>query len=244
VTVIQFVSECASTNADLAARLRAGEALREGDWLVADRQTHGKGRQGREWLDARGNFMGSTAIDLSGDLARGDGNTVGLSLLAGLAVYETVLSRLQQPSKLELKWPNDVLLAGAKLAGILLERHGTSVIVGIGVNLASAPRLADRKAVSLSDYGPAPDRDIFAADLAACFARELAMWRSSGSGQVLTRWEAAAHPRGTPLSVHGADAAVLSGTFEGLAADGALMLRLADGELRVIHAGDVSRKGD
>lgn len=238
--MIEFVAETGSTNADLAARLRAGEPLREGHWLVADRQRSGKGRQGRDWSDGTGNFMGSTIVRLAPD----ESHPGGLPLAAGLAVYETVLPRLPQPSGLELKWPNDLLLAGGKLAGILLERQGEAVIVGIGVNLASAPALADRKTASLADHGPAPDRDSFAADLAQVFARELAWWRDRGLGPVIARWLAAAHPVDTPLTVHGVDAQPLSGHFAGLANDGALRLRLADGTVRTVHAGDVSRGGN
>ena len=238
--MIEFIAETGSTNADLAARLRAGEPLREGHWLVADRQRSGKGRQGRDWADGTGNFMGSTIVRLAPDESR----SYALPLVAGLAVYEAVLPRIPQPSGIELKWPNDVLLAGGKLAGILLERQGDAVIVGIGVNLASAPALPDRKTASLAGHGPAPDRDSFAADLAQVFAGELADWRSHGPEPVIARWLAVAHPVDTPLTVHGVDAQPLSGHFAGLAADGALLLRLADGTVRTVHAGDVSRGGD
>ncbi len=136
--MFEFVTETGSTNADLAARLRAGEPLSEGTWLIADRQIDGKGRQGRDWIGGDGNFMGSTVVNLTGQ----EVNPSCLAMVAGLAVYETVLVRLPLPAKLELKWPNDLLLAGGKLAGILLERSGDAVIVGIGVNLAESPRLA------------------------------------------------------------------------------------------------------
>jgi BirA family biotin operon repressor/biotin-[acetyl-CoA-carboxylase] ligase len=237
--LFEFVTETGSTNADLAARLRAGEPLAEDTWLIADRQSDGKGRQGRDWIGGEGNFMGSTVVKLTGREA----SPSCLAMVAGLAVYETVFVRLPLPAKLELKWPNDLLLAGGKLAGILLERHGDTVIVGIGVNLAQSPRLARNKAISLGQFGPVPDRDIFAADLAQNFVKEVERWRKSGINAVLARWLAAAHPEGTPLTVHTGDATPISGVFAGLAPDGALKLRLADGAVRVIHAGDVSRGG-
>jgi len=237
--LIEFVAETGSTNADLAEALRSGKAVAEGYWLVADRQTGGKGRQGRAWSDGAGNFMGSTLVRLTGQ----EENPSALALIAGLAVYETVLPRLLPPAWLELKWPNDLLLSGAKLAGILLERHGDAVIVGIGVNLADAPRLSGRETVSLGQFGPAPDRNSFAVDLARNFAEELTRWRAEGLDSALARWLAAAHPVGAALTVHGVDATPISGEFAGLAPDGALRLRLADGSVRVIHAGDVSREG-
>lgn len=237
--MIEFIAETGSTSSDLLERMRGGETVPDGYWLVTDRQTTGRGRQGREWNDAPGNFMGSTVIHLRSR----DVGTPSLALVAGLAVYETVLPRLNVPGNLQLKWPNDLLLSGAKLAGILLEREGNAVIVGIGVNLASAPRVAGRNTVSLGQFGPAPDRDRFAADLSVQFEQEVARWRNYGLEPLIARWLAAGHPEGTPLSVTGHDEERVSGTFAGLEADGALRLRLADGSLRVIHAGEVLQEG-
>ncbi len=207
----------------------------EGHWLVADRQTSGRGRQGRSWFDGAGNFMGSTVVRPGpGDPAAGS-----LALLAGLALHEVISSRLVPPQQARLKWPNDLLVGGAKLAGILLERVNDCVIVGIGVNLAAAPELPDRTTIALAAFGPAPDRDAFAAELARQFSIELERWRNFGLETVIRRWLLAAHPPGTPLQVGEPGDAVLSGTFAGLNADGALQLRLADGSCRVIHAGEV-----
>ncbi|HZF45422.1 MAG TPA: biotin--[acetyl-CoA-carboxylase] ligase [Sphingomonadaceae bacterium] len=237
--MIETVRETGSTNADLAARLRAGEAVPEGRWLVADRQNAGKGRQGRQWSDGEGNFMGSTVVHLDGS----EPAPQTLALAVGLAVYDAVLSQLLVPVRLELKWPNDLLLAGGKLAGILLERVGNAVVVGIGVNLVKTPVIPGRSVASLRQFGSAPDRDSFARELAARFAREVEGWRRSGLAQIIDRWTAAAHPPGTLLSVHAGTEGMLEGRFDGLAADGALCLRLEDGSRRIIHAGDVSLIG-
>ena len=234
-----IVPETGSTSADLLARLAAGEAAQEGQWLVADRQSAGRGRQGRSWLDGPGNFMGSTAVRLLPQ----DPAPASLSFVAALAVYEAVLGHIATPLTVRLKWPNDVLLDGAKLAGILLERAGDAAVIGIGVNLAWSPALPDRATGHLKRIGPAPDRDAFARDLAQSFDRELDRWRQFGLTPILSRWLAAAHPLGAPLAVHGADGSRVSGTFDGLEADGALRLRLADGSARVIHAGDVTIEG-
>lgn len=233
--MITVVPETGSTNADLLGRLAAGERLAEGDWLVADRQTSGRGRQGRSWVDASGNFMGSTVVRVSPQ----DPPAASLSFVAALAVYETTLARLGTPRELELKWPNDVLLGGEKFCGLLLEREGEMVVVGIGVNLAAAPALEDRSTRALADYGPAPDRDSFCSELAKEFDIELGRWRQYGLEPILNRWLAAAHPPGTVLTVHEPNGSTLSGWFAGLERDGALRLRLADGAVRVIHAGDV-----
>lgn len=238
--MIEFVASTGSTNAELAQRLARGEALPEGHWLVADRQTAGKGRQGREWFDGHGNFMGSTVVHL----APGDPPAHSLSLVAGLAVQEAVALRLPPPQRALLKWPNDLMIGPAKLVGILLERVGDAVIIGIGVNLAAAPEVPGRETVALSAFGPAPDRDLFAQELARLFAEDLARWRSIGLGPVLSRWQAGAHPPGTPLLVGEPGETPLSGAFAGLDDNGALQLRLADGTTRTIHAGDVRLAGD
>lgn len=162
-----------------------------------------------------------------------------LALLAGLALYEAVTPLCSEPSTLSLKWPNDLLMAGAKLAGILLEREGDAVVLGFGVNLAKAPNLADRKTIALSALGPVPSRDSFARDLAIALERELERWRNFGLDPILRRWRAAAHTVGTPLRVHEPDGSICEGAFHGLDPAGALEVRLTDGTLRTIHAGDV-----
>jgi BirA family biotin operon repressor/biotin-[acetyl-CoA-carboxylase] ligase len=233
--LIQYLSETGSTNAELSAGLTAAQSILEGDWLVADRQTAGRGRQGREWFDGTGNFMGSTVVHLR----FGDPDPGSLALLAGLALHEVISIRLPPPQRAMLKWPNDVMIGRAKLAGILLERVGDAVVVGIGVNLASAPQLPDRATIALGQLTPAPDRDAFAEDLAAQFAMELDRWRAYGLRPVIARWLAAGHPTGTQLSVGEPGEIPLQGGFAGLTDSGALQLRLSDGSLRVIHAGEV-----
>ncbi len=233
--MIRTVPTTGSTQADLAARISARERGGEGEWLVADRQSAGKGRQGRSWFDGAGNFMGSTVV------WPGPGNPAPstLALVAGLAVLEAVAPYVPPPIAPLLKWPNDVLIGAAKLSGVLLERVGEAVIIGIGVNLAAAPQVEGRETIALAEFGPAPDRDLFAVSLAQHFDQELGRWRSSGLEALMRRWQAAAHPLGTPLLVGEPSEAALAGTFAGLAADGALQLRLANGTTRTIHAGEI-----
>lgn len=235
MTTLEVLPETGSTNADLAARIAAGGRLVEGHWLIADRQTAGRGRQGRQWFDGTGNFMGSTFVERrAADPLPGT-----LALVAGLAVYEAVAALISPPHRPELKWPNDVLIGGAKLCGILLEAAGPGVIVGIGVNLAAAPDLPDRATIALAQFGPAPDRDLFAASLARHFDIEVERWRTFGLEPLVRRWLLAGHPHGTPLLVGEPGEEPLRGTFAGLGTDGALQLRLADGTTRAIHAGEV-----
>ena len=140
---------------------------------------------------------------------------------------------------LVLKWPNDLLIDSAKISGILLERAGDAIVVGIGVNLAHHPTDTDRRATSLAAHGATPDPADFAETLADTFARWLSIWRGQGLAPVRTRWLERAHPIGTALTARLPDGSATDGLFNGLDSDGALILRLADGTARVIHAGDV-----
>lgn len=237
--MIRIVPETGSTNADLAELARTAASPAEGDWLIADRQTAGRGRQGRQWFDGFGNFMGSTVVRARG----GDPPAPSLALLAGLALHEVVTPLVPPPALVTIKWPNDLLIGTAKLAGILLERAEDVVIVGIGVNLARAPQVDGRETIALGEFGPAPDRDCFAEALARQFALELERWRSYGLDPLIARWLAAAHPVGTPLLVGEPGETPLAGQFGGLTGDGALQLRLADGTTRIIHAGEVRLAG-
>lgn len=222
MTDIRTVPETGSTNDDVAALAREG-AL-EGLWLRAERQSGGKGRQGRAWVSPPGNLYASTLVRLQPE----DPPAPSLALVAAVALHEAVRPHAPHAS---IKWPNDLLVGGAKLAGVLLERQGEAVVIGFGVNLASHPRDLDRPAASLA-AAPAPE--ILLARLAAAFAAWLARWRREGLAPVRAAWLAAAHPIGTALAT--ADA---RGRFDGLDESGALRLRLPDGALRVIHAGDV-----
>ncbi len=214
----------------------------EGRWLVTDRQSAGRGRQGRAWSDGAGNFMGSTLVDWRA----GDPPATSLALLTACAVHAALLNAADWPVSIAapmIKWPNDLLVDGAKIAGILLERSGSAVIIGVGVNLASAPALPDRPAMSLKALGIDVRRDDFARALAEGFRGWLSRWRDGGLAMLLPEWSRRAHPPGTPISVHAPGGEALTGTFDGLEPDGTLRLRLADGTVRQVAAGDVALAG-
>ena len=204
----------------------------EGDWLVALRQDAGRGRHGRAWETVAGNFLGSTIVRLRGD----DPAPPALALAAGLALIEAV--EVAAPGEpLSLKWPNDLMLGDAKLAGILLERSGDKVVAGFGVNLAAAPAIEGRKTASL---GGSMTPQAFAPLLAASFARVLAAWRPADPAAFAQAWLARAHPVGTPLDVHSGPGERISGRFDGVETDGAMRLRTQSGAVEIIRAGDVS----
>jgi BirA family transcriptional regulator, biotin operon repressor / biotin---[acetyl-CoA-carboxylase] ligase len=260
--MIRTVTETGSTNADMLLLAAAG--AEEGLWLRAERQSGGRGRQGRVWASPVGNFYGSTLVRVRA----GDPAAATLALVAAIALEEVVrvyLANTVAPAKagaaalgyaqagahdtpaapasagatMWIKWPNDLLLGGAKLSGILLERAGDAVVVGIGVNLAHHPDDSDRLATSLAQHGATPDPADFAETLAEAFARWVAIWRGQGLAPIRARWLERAHPVGTALTARLPDGQAIDGLFGGLDGDGALILRLADGGSRVIHAGDV-----
>ena len=237
--MIETVPQVGSTNTALLARLSDGPGNGHGGgedtWLIADRQTTGRGRAGRTWFDGAGNFMGSTVAWL----APGDPPAPTLALVAGVAVHRAVSALAPNLGGVWLKWPNDILLAGAKLGGILLERQGDAVVVGIGVNLAAAPDLPDRPSASLRGAGIELARDTFAAALAAQWSSALASWHKDDWPALRAEWLERAHPVGTRLMVRDAAGEPLEGTFAGLEPHGAALLRLADGACYVIHAGEI-----
>lgn len=180
--------------------------------------------------------MGSTTVALRAS----DPPAHTLALVAGLAVRDALIL-LGGPPAMALKWPNDVMVGGAKLAGILLERAGDHLVIGIGINLAQAPELADRRTACLTALGHPMDRDAVGTTLAQCMADTLLVWRSGGwPAAILTRWHAAAHPLGTALTLTEGEHAGLTGRFDGLEQDGSLALRLGDGRRIIIRAGDVT----
>jgi BirA family transcriptional regulator, biotin operon repressor / biotin---[acetyl-CoA-carboxylase] ligase len=213
----------------------ARSGAQEGLWLRAERQTAGRGRQGRGWASLTGNLYASTLVRLRAT----DPAPATLALVAAVALDETVTAYLPGSDDVVLKWPNDLLIHGAKLSGILLERVDDAVVIGIGVNIADHPQDTGRQVTSMAEHGAAPDPGMFLDTLSRAVARWVARWRGEGLMPIRDRWLSRAHPLGTALTARLADGSSIDGVFDGLEVDGALILRLADGTSRVIHAGDV-----
>ncbi|MHC9417892.1 biotin--[acetyl-CoA-carboxylase] ligase [Sphingomonas citri] len=228
------VPETGSTNADLRSFARDGYG-EHGLWLRADRQTAGRGREGRAWDSPVGNLYASTLVRL----AAGDPPAPTLALVAAVALEETVRATLPDARALRIKWPNDLLLGGAKLSGVLLERVEEWVVIGFGVNVTYHPEFADRATTSLHAAGATIDAAALQGELAATLAQWHARWREEGLGPVTERWRERAHPLGTELRARLPDGSEWHGRYETLDPGGALVLRLADGSRRVMHAGDI-----
>jgi len=240
VPIIRF-TQIGSTNAEGLARLQRGETLPV--WLVADIQTAGRGRRGRPWTSELGNLFATLVLPNPAPVA----HLAQLCFVAGLALRDAVLSAAPQISgdMLKLKWPNDLLLDGGKLAGILVEGGSDAsgkpaVVIGFGVNCLHHPDELPYKATSLEANGAptAPDRLLEALDLA--MAVRLNQW-NAGAGFPVIRsdWMRHALGMGDQVSVK-IGAREVVGRFENIDARGAMMLRRRDGVAEIITAGDVS----
>jgi len=230
-----------STNAEARRRAQAGE--RGPLWLTARIQTAGRGRRGRRWVSEPGNLFATHLGPGLHDLAK----RPQLSLVAGLAVAEALTSIATRrggdaaASALRCKWPNDVLIGPAKLAGILLDSEADWIATGIGVNLVSAPEEMDRPAGSLSGaigVRVSPEEALDA--IADRYALRREEWAAHGFAVTREAWLAMGPEPGSGVRVRtGADGAVVEGRFGGLDADGALLLEAPGGTQTRITAGEI-----
>ncbi|MBM3528702.1 MAG: biotin--[acetyl-CoA-carboxylase] ligase [Alphaproteobacteria bacterium] len=226
-----------STNAEALRAARAGE---HGPlWIVARRQTAGRGRRGRVWVSEPGNLY-ATLLLTDAPMA----HAPELSFVAALALHDAVAGRVPGlDRRLALKWPNDLLIDRCKFAGILIEGEGAAVAVGIGVNCSHHPSGTDFPATDLAAAGVrATPESVFQALSAAMVARLLQWNRGAGFAEIRSDWLARAGGLGKPMRVALSDGE-RAGTFETLDERGRLVLRLADGALEAVTAGDVLGAG-
>jgi BirA family transcriptional regulator, biotin operon repressor / biotin---[acetyl-CoA-carboxylase] ligase len=238
---ILIFDELDSTNAEARRRSAAGE--RGPLWLMARRQTAGVGRRGRAWDGGQGNLTATLLLTLD----KPPLEVAQLAFVAGLAAW-TAIAAYVPAGAVTLKWPNDILIEGRKLCGMLIESGpaaagGTWAAVGIGLNLATYPSAVERPATSIADHlsggmlgVPSPDQAL--AVLAETFDVTFQLWHSQGFEPIREAWLARAEGLGGPCTAR-LERESLSGVAEGLDADGALLLRLPGGMLRRITAGDV-----
>jgi BirA family biotin operon repressor/biotin-[acetyl-CoA-carboxylase] ligase len=229
-----------STNAEAMRRACDGMALPA--WIVADEQTAGRGRSGRSWSSVMGNLYASHIVPLTAP----PHTTAQLSLVAGVAVIDAIRT-VAAPvaiTGLRLKWPNDVLLGDAKLAGILIESTSIDTrriaVIGIGVNVAGAPSGIGRAATHINANAPNVTRDLLLDCLAASLDVWLETWRDgAGFARVREAWLERGLASGEPISVN-TGAGQRHGTFAGLTDSGALRLATSEGRIIDIDFGDVS----
>jgi len=227
---LEVFEELASTSTECTERARAGEA--GGLAVLAYRQTAGLGSRGRAWQAPEGNLNLSVLLRPQRPAAE-----AGMfALLAGVAVAEALEALTQL--KMVLKWPNDVLLGQAKLAGILIDAAPSGVgldwlVIGIGINLREAPSIAGKQTTALGqhgvDRGPQP--------VAEAVLERLEYWRDAPSAAIMEAWLSRAHGIGMPIEVS-AGGKLLQGSFAGLTPAGELLLQ-CENRIEAISTGEV-----
>lgn len=230
-----------STNTEAARAAASGDV---GDvWFAALRQTEGRGRRGRAWDTASGNLAASLLVVPEVDAA----TAATLGFVAGVALSQALVDLLPsgvEAGRIALKWPNDVLADGAKLAGILLEAckqpdGRMAIVVGFGVNIVAAPAGLPYPATSLRELGVEHSAESVLAALSDRWVDCYAQWDGGrGIAQILARWRARAAGIGGEVAVdRGGD--IVRGRFETIDDAGRLIVRLKDGQRTAISAGDV-----
>ncbi|GHA10587.1 biotin--[acetyl-CoA-carboxylase] ligase [Devosia pacifica] len=242
-----------STNNEALEAARAGDP--GGLWFAALQQTNGRGRRGRPWASPYGNLAASLLIipDAAPETLGTIGFVAGVALNtalsqsvpgAGVQLGLDAAAIADGQGRFALKWPNDVLADGAKLAGILLEAQALpdgrrAIVIGIGVNVVAAPAGTPYPATSLAELGATVTaQDVFAA-LSEAWVAMFALWRDGhGTADVLARWRSCAAGLGAPVAVQ-RDGEVIRGIFESIDDDGRLIVRDGNNARIAITAGDV-----
>ena len=251
--ILERVSETKSTNDDLLERWRAGELI-DPVARIAHKQTAGKGRAGRSWLANPGD---SLCFSLAFPFKRTPTELSGLSLLVGLAVISWIAqacdlseSKLHELG-LRLKWPNDLLLNNAKLAGILIEggqakaSDSTWMIIGVGINLRNAEKIEASlnnrfRASSLSQIADSlPDIEYLWLKLIASLEHYLTAFDLHGFKPCMESWMKWDAYRDQAVCISGAGKDAIYGITKGIDESGALLLQ-QENKTITIHAGDVS----
>ncbi len=233
--IVQAHDLLGSTNDEALDQARQGAP--DGTVIWARAQTAGRGRRGRIWSSPEGNLHLSVVL-------RGIGPaTPQLGFVAALAVADAV-DKVCEATRARLKWPNDVLLDGAKLAGLLLEMeqtsHGVATVLGIGVNLRHFPPDAAYPATSLHAHRLDMSADAMLAHVLAAFGRRRDQWMNEGFDRIRSEWALRGHRRGDELRLN-ALGREMAGEFVGLDTDGSLLAQVAGRIERFSVAEIVSR---
>lgn len=201
--------------------------------VTAQRQNSGRGRRGRSWVSLDGNLFMSMAIEVElKDLGQ-------MIFVVSLSLLETIKVLFPQ-IKVNLKWPNDVLVNDRKVSGILLEKgEGDYLVIGIGVNIQAAPKIEGLiyPAISLAEAGCKTDRIIFLREYVKVLDANYKTWQSKGFEKIKQRWLADVKSLGEKIKVH-TDKEDKIGIFKGVDDNGTLLLGI-DGQVEKIYAGDI-----
>ncbi|MHA6347162.1 biotin--[acetyl-CoA-carboxylase] ligase [Roseivivax sp. CAU 1761] len=238
----EVLAEIDSTNAEALRRL---PDISGPLWICGLRQVAGRGRRGRPWTDPAGNFAASLVLPVDEPPAQ----AALRSFVAAVALLDAFVALTGRAEPFSLKWPNDVLLNGGKVAGILLETGGAGrragaashLVIGIGVNLAAAPGAGSVEAGALhpvsllSETGAAVPPETFLDTLAAAYARREAQFRAYGFAPIRTAWLGAAARLGETVIAR-TGTTETEGVFETVDASGQLVLKTAKGRAAIAAA--------
>ncbi len=229
----------ASLDSTMAEAVRLGEEIVGPTWIFTERQTAGKGRRGRDWVDPVGNFAATLCFLPEGEIK----TRAQRSFVAALALKDAVNKAVGHHEGLALKWPNDVLLNGGKLAGILLESRGDMLAIGFGVNLVAAPEPATIEKHSLAPVSllAATGVRLLARDFLDLLAPAYAKWEAAfttyGFEPIRNAWLGHAARLGEVITAR-TGGSQITGIFETIDAHGVLVLNAKDGR-HLIAAADV-----
>ena len=238
---LEMLDACASTNTLLLERAREGAPA--GQVIACELQSAGRGRRGNSWQSGLG---GSLTFSLLWRFGQGAAGLSGLSLAAGVAVARALASI--GVAGVQLKWPNDLLHAGRKLGGILIEVHGdgpgaTAAVIGIGLNVRLHTSLRDAITQAVTDVtsisGQVPQRNRLLAAVLIELAQVLEQFSAHGFAPLRQEWMARHAHQGRSVTLSSGDGGTVTGTAAGVAEDGALLLETARGVERFV-SGELS----
>jgi BirA family biotin operon repressor/biotin-[acetyl-CoA-carboxylase] ligase len=238
---LELLDACASTNTLLLERARGGAPL--GSVIACELQSAGRGRRGNSWQSGLG---GSLTFSLLWRFAQGAAGLSGLSLAAGVAVARALAAAGVED--VQLKWPNDLLHAGRKLGGILIELHGdaagpSAAVIGIGLNLRLPASLRDAIAQAVTDVASisneVPQRNRLLAATLIELAQVLEQFAGHGFAPLRQEWTARHAHQGKAVTLSSGDGNKVAGRAAGVAEDGALLVETARGVERFV-SGELS----
>ena len=235
-----LIARDAVTSTNDEAKAFAAKGAPEGTLVWARTQSAGRGRHGRPWQSPAGNLYMS--LVLRPDCPPSKAAQIGF--VAALAVASAIGPRLPRDTALRLKWPNDVLVDGRKISGILVESGTTRpdavdwLVLGIGLNVSHAPATAAYPATALAEHCRPVALETMLEDLVEAIDREVRAWRSEGFGPVRARWLAQAFRKGEDVVVR-YDDGERAGRFVDLDRDGGLVLETGAGQRAVLSYGAV-----
>lgn len=235
---VAVFDEIGSTNAEAISRAAAGAPEQ---WIVARKQFAGRGRRGRQWISEAGNLYCSVLLYDPAPPA----SVAQICFVAALALHDAISDRLNETKRdaLRLKWPNDLLFGGSKVAGILVEGMQTgarhAVVIGIGVNCAHAPSGTAYPSTDFKTQGISLAPEAFIGALGEALLFRLSQWaRGTGFSAIRSAWLDRVAGLGGAIEVRLPERS-LSGRFETVDETGALLVVLADGGREIVRAGDV-----